>query len=563
MYNKSSLVEKQWNTTPDVKIARSAFKMRPRHRTTMKAEYLYPIFMEEVLPGDTHHLQMSAFIRMMTQIVPTFDNIKATAFFFYVPLRLLWRNFERFMGAQDAPGASINYLTPQICSEEGGFNVTEGSLAEHMGIPLCPSLNGYSINAFHFRAYAKIWNEWFRSQDLQMAIIEEDGDGPELFSSYSLLKRGKRHDYFTSCLPWPQKGAAVMIPLGTSAPVFGNNYAMAMSDGQSPGGLPTVGPLFSSGAGGDVHTDLGQTMATKGSAVISAGPMSGLIGLISKAQQEYYWPGHPEGSGLYADLTLASASLVNDLRYAEMLQCFYERNARGGTRYIEIVRSHFQVVSPDARLQRSEYLGGGQFTLQINTVPQTSETNTSTGHAQGDLAAYSYGGTTAIGYNKSFVEHGVILGLMHIGVDPSYQQGVRRMWTRRTRLDYAWPEFAHIGEQAVRNDEIYLDHTSLVNNSATFGYIPRYDEYRFHPDLTTGEMRSDNSLTQDCFHYAQFFTSAPLLNATFIQDNSQTQINRSLAVQTGDPFQVDMRFDLTYVRCLPISGIPSITGGGL
>lgn len=499
---------------PRAEIPRSSFDRSHGYKTTFDAGYLVPVFIDEALPGDTFSCSMTGFARLATPLHPFMDNVFMNTFFFAVPIRLIWNNWERFNGAQDDPGDSTDYLTP-IINAPASTGFANGSLFDYFGVPT--EVDGFSINAFWARAYNLVWNEWFRDENLQDSVVVHKGDGPDPAADYQLLRRGKRHDYFTSCLPWPQKGDSVDIPLGTSAPIASD----------APVGSSNFVNIFSTAAG--ATRNLG-TNTTE----LYMSPNAGTV-----------------GNELYADLTDATAATINQLRQAFQIQKLYERDARGGTRYTEVVRSHFGVVSPDARLQRPEYLGGGQSPVNLHTVPQTSEAGST---PQGNLSAYGTSVLSGHGFSKSFTEHCVILGLVSVRADLNYQQGLNRMFSRRTRWDYYWPALAHIGEQAVLNKEIYLQGTSADED--VFGYQERFAEYRYKPSLITGQMRSNYAQSLDTWHLAQDFGSLPELNASFIEDNPP--IERVIAIPSEPHFIFDSYFNLRCARPMPVYGVPGL-----
>jgi hypothetical protein len=514
---------------PKADIPRSSFNIQTAHKTTFDAGYLVPVYVDEVLPGDTFNLRMTAFTRLATPLYPTMDNMYLDSFFFFVPNRLIWNNWQKFMGQQENPGDSISYVVPQQVSPAGGYAVS--SLQDYMGLPTVGQVSAgqtVSHSALHLRAYNLIWNEWFRDQNLQNSVVVDKGDGPDSVSNYTLLRRGKRHDYFTGALPWPQKGNPVLLPLGSSAPitVSGPPSAGTQSLGIKYNGGATDGRMFVYSGGGDVTNSAG--------------------GAAVPAYQ------------LYADLSAATAATINQLRQSFQIQKLLERDARGGTRYTEIIRAHFGVISPDARLQRPEYLGGGSTPIQINPIAQTSGTNaTGTSTPLGNLAAMGTGLAAGHGFTQSFTEHGVIIGLVSVRADLTYQQGLRRMWSRSTRYDFYFPAFAMLGEQAVLAKEIYV--TGTASDNYVFGYQERWAEYRYNPALITGLFKSTSAGTIDGWHLAQKFTSLPTLNSTFIQENPP--VSRIVAVGSaanGQQFLCDTFFNNRVVRPMPLYSVPGL-----
>jgi len=526
MFRNRSVDVHQFAMIPKADIPRSKFKAQKTHKTTFDAGYLIPVYVDEVLPGDTFNLKMTAFARLATPLYPIMDNMHLDSFFFFVPNRLIWNNWQKFMGEQEDPGDSISYTIPQIVSPANGFPT--GGLYDYMGLPTVGQVgagNTVSVCAFWPRAYALIYNEWFRDQNMQNSVTVHKGDGPDTYTDYTLLRRGKRHDYFTSALPWPQKGASVTLPLGTKAKVAFDGIA-----GDDTSVYSTVlgaqKNLYANvtGTGGNIR--MGTTTIA--------------------------------GQGLYADLSTATAATINQLRQSFQIQKLLERDARGGTRYTEIIRAHFGVVSPDARLQRPEYLGGGSTSININPIAQTSATNLSGGSTVlGNLAAMGTALAGGHGFTQSFVEHGVIIGLVSVRADLTYQQGLPRMWSRSTRYDFYFPAFATLGEQAILNKEIYATGASTDND--VFGYQERWAEYRYKPSQITGLFRSTTTGTLDAWHLAQKFTSLPTLNTTFIQDTPP--VSRVVAVgaaANGQQFLFDSFFDITMARPMPMYSVPGL-----
>lgn len=531
-----SVMVHQFSQVPRIECPRSKFDRSCGYKTTFDSGYLVPFFCDEVLPGDTFDVNATIFARLSTPIVPIMDNLFLDTFFFFVPLRLLWNNFQKFMGEQEDPGDSTEFLCPIINAPSGGFTV--GSLFDYIGAPV--GIDNIWINNFIPNAYLKIYDDWFRDENLQNSLFTSNlkGDGPFNASDYPLLRRGKRHDYFTSCLPWPQKGPGVELPLGTSAPVYAGldnpdpvthtALRFATFDGSAVGSRN----LFVSQS--SLGTNLGQLFKDNSSSPTVSGATA-------------MYP-----SNLYADLSNATAATINSLRQAFQLQKYYEKDARGGTRYIEKILSHFGVKSPDARLQRSEYLGGSSNRIIINQVEQNSSSTSSS--PLGSLGAYGVFGSTDNGFVRSFTEHGVIIGLVNVRADLTYQQGIDKMYSRRTVTDFYWPTFAHLGEQAVLNKEIFAQGTSADND--VFGYQERYAEYRYKPSKITGKFRSSISGSLDIWHLSQEFTTLPTLSGTFIEDNPP--LDRVLAVQTEPQMLMDCYIKNICVRPMPVYSVPGL-----
>lgn len=516
---------------PDV--PRSKFTGSWTAKKTFDAGLLIPFMLDEVLPGDMLKYDVTAYVRMATPLFPMFDSQRVDTFFFYVPNRIIWDNFVRMMGEQASPGASINFTVPTITSPAGGF--AQESIYDHFGIPVNGQITAgqtIEVNALPLRAYALIFNEWFRDQNMVPSVTIATGDGPDGFANYGVYRRAKSQDYFTSCLPWPQKFAVPSIPLTGSAPVRG---------------IGTTSNAF----------------ATTNTSVFETGNF-GVNRTLQFTQQPsaatWFIEGTSAVSGrpaIFADLSAAGATFtINALRDAFLIQTLTERDARGGTRYTELVKAHFGVTSPDARLQRPEYIGGGSTPLNLTPVAQTAPT------AGVPVGALGAAGTSVGQHSASYAatEHGFIIGIINVRSELSYQQGLHRMWTRRSRYDYYWPSLAGLGEQAVLRQEIFCTGTD-ADDTTIFGYQERHHEYRTRYSEITGRFRSTSTGPLDGWHLSQRFASAPVLGQTFIQDDPpMARVLAAGALAIGQQYLADIMIRREATRPIPMYGTPTTLG---
>ena len=518
-------------------VERSVFDRAFSHKTTFDAGQLIPFFVDEILPGDTINLSTNALARLVTPIFPYMDSVYMDFHFFFVPNRLVWDKWEQFNGAQEDPDSQTDYTVPQLDDATHAAGFAQNSLYDYLGLPTkitsIPQAN--MPNALIPRAYNLIWNEWYRDENLQDSVTVDRGDGPDT-TAYTVLPRGRRKDYFTSGLPWPQKGPDVVLPLGTSAPVnltttLGNAGKTLIANTH----LPVAG---------------GVGLVTTGG--------SGFLNVDGGGSAQVYDP----NDTLFADLSDATAATLNEFRQAVAMQQFFERDARGGTRYVEILLGHFGVVSPDFRLQRPEFLGGGTFNVNVNPVAQTSASPaapSATDTPQGNLSAFAIA-MGRVNINHSFVEHGHVIGIVSVRAETTYQQGMNRMWSRQTRYDFAWPTFAHLGEQATLNKEIMMTGSSDPNtgDNAVHSYQERYAEYRYKPSMVTGLFRSNATNSLDAWHLAVEFANIgdAALDQIVVEN---PPIDRIIAIPSQPQFQFDSWNQYRHLRPLPVYGTPGLS----
>lgn len=528
----------QFSQVPVANFPRNVFERNHTWKGTINGGYLYPVFFEEVLPGDTKKLNTTFFGRLATPIVPVLDNIWLNYQLYFVPNRLTWDNWQKFMGERKNPDDSIDFTVPTITAGSSGYQRL--GLLDYFSVPPAVANLKASSLTFYLRAYNLIWNEWYRDENLQDSVNVPTGDGPDTESMYTLLKRGKRGDYFTTCLPSPQKGPGVELPLGESCPVIGNGMTLGLTDGSKNAGLYA--------ASGNSANFLTSTISLYGTETGTAPDGTSRF----NQNKSLGVTSDPTKSGIIADLSSATSITINSMRQAIALQQFLEQDSRGGTRYVELILSHYGVRCPDYRLQRPEYLGGSTTRINVSPIAQTSSTDTTT--PQGNLAAIGTVGSTGSGFTHSFTEHGVILGLVCVYTDLTYQYGLDRHFSRNTRYDYFFPTLAHLGDQAVYNKEIYAQGTAA--DDEIFGYNERYAEYRYRNSYITSEFRSSYPQSLDIWHFAQAYDSLPTLSSDFIEENPP--LERANAVQTEPQLLLDVYHDFTDIKEVPLYGVPGL-----
>lgn len=534
--------EQHYAQVPHAEIRRAKFQRDFNLLTTMNEGDLVPIYLDEVLPADTFKINLNALVRMATPLYPVMDNAYMDFYFFFVPARLLWKHFQNLMGQNDSTfwAETTEYTTPVTTAPEGGWNV--GTLADYFGIPT--GVSGLKVNSLPFRAYAKVWNEWFRDENLQQPVTQSMDDttttgvntGKNLSDAEAgglPLKVCKYKDYFTSCLPSPQKSSEpVSIPLTGNAPIKGYKDRDRTS--------PVVGET--------------STFYTIGPAEAGEKVQVGQIGAVNDGLA-MYWGRNGSLAYLGAELENITGATINELRQAIAVQHIFERDARTGTRYKEILKGAWGVTSPDARLDRSEYIGGHRMPINVNQVIQTSSTDSTS--PQGNTGAYSMTTLSRNMCTYSATEHGYVLGLAAIRVDHSYQQGLSRLWTRNTRFSYYDPMLANLGEQAVLNQEIYAQ--GKAQDEEVFGYQEAWADYRYRTNMVTSEMRSTYAQTLDAWHYADKYNALPTLSSSWIKEGTEN-IDRTLAVQSSNSHQFICNFYYVqaWTRPMPIYSVPGI-----
>jgi hypothetical protein len=531
---------------PQVGVSRSRFQRNSDNKTTFNTGDLIPIYLDEVLPGDTHQIDVACVIRMATPIFPVMDNAYCDFYFFFVPNRLLWEHWKEFMGEnkETAWTPKTEYSVPQVTAPADGWE--EGTLADYLGLPT--KVKGISVSALPGRAYGLIYNEWFRNQNVTQPTLVEvtdatttgKNDGSATNDSAITLakplKAAKVFDYYTGALPEPQKGEPITIPMG------GNANILMYSDKE------LTKPIWYNG--GMQAPGWSQTYGYVPQDNIRS-PIIGSNATLSNAENE---AGSVVTTGyLGADLSNITAATINQLRQAFQIQKLLEKDARGGTRYREVLREHFGVISPDSRMQIPEYLGGYRLPINVSQVIQTSSSDDTS--PLGNTAALSVTTMNKPMFTKSFTEHGFIMGLAVVRTDQTYQQGIERMWSRKGRYDYYWPVLANIGEQAILNKEIYAQGNTA--DEEAFGYQEAWADYRYKPSKVTGLFRSNAAQSLDAWHYAQDYDALPTLSTAWMEQG-EAEMKRTLAVQSQPDFIADFYFMNKTTRCMPVYSIPGL-----
>ena len=537
-----------------IDMSRSTFDRSSSIKTSFNVGDIVPFFLEEVLPGDTFNVRTSKVVRMQTLLTPMMDNVYLDTYYFFVPNRLVWNHWKEFNGenTESAWIPQTEYSVPQITSPSAGWSV--GTLADYFGLPT--GVGGLSVSALPFRAYALVMNEWFRDQNLQDPLVVPVDDatvaGVNSGNFVTDVAKGglpyiaaKYHDYFTSCLPSPQKGPDVTLSVASQGdlPVYTKNDRIPVSLN------PTA--LIVSNTKGSSFTSSGYLANVGGGAVFDSLPTGASYPELNANSMVYPANLWAQGSGN------AIVATINQLRMAFQIQKLYERDARGGTRYIEVLKSHFGVTSPDARLQRPEYLGGNRVPINVNQVIQQSGTGAGADTPQGTVVGMSQTTDSNHDFMKSFTEHGYIIGVMVARYDHTYQQGIERHWSRKTRFDFYWPVFANIGEQAVLNKEIFAQGTTKDNE--VFGYQEAWSDYRYKPNRVTGEMRSAYEQSLDVWHLADDYASLPSLSDSWIREDKNT-VDRVLAVKStvSDQLFADIYVSNRATRPMPMYSVPGL-----
>ena len=546
--------ESHFSLAPHVDISRSRFDRSSSLKTSFNVGDVIPFFLDEVLPGDTFSVDTSKVVRMQTLLTPMMDNVYLDTYYFFVPNRLVWNHWKEFCGenTESAWIPETDYYMPQITSP-ATTGWTVGTLADYFGIPT--GVPGLSVSALPFRAYALIMNEWFRDQNLQDPLVVPMDDstvsGVNTGTFVTDVAKGgkpfiaaKYHDYFTSCLPSPQKGPDVMIPVAEAA-----NYPVYALPTETPKYKTQTGKFTLYGPNSNNTANMYRAMR------INPADDWSVSSSLSNIQSDAIYTGQPVNLWAVADGNAASAT-INQLRLAFQIQKFYEQQARGGSRYTEVVRSFFGVTSPDARLQRPEYLGGNRVPINVNQIIQQSGTE-STGTPQGTVVGQSLTTDSHSDFTKSFTEHGLIIGVMVARYDHTYQQGLNRLWSRKDKFDFYWPVFANIGEQPVKNKEIYAQ--GNAKDDEVFGYQEAWADYRYKPNMVTGEMRSAYAQSLDVWHLADDYAALPTLSDSWIRED-KSNVDRVLAVQSSVSNQLfaDIYVKNLCTRPMPMYSIPGL-----